>query len=111
MKYCYEQKRPTRRIPLIACIAAIGATLTFTLPDAAHAQEVTPPPVPTGLEVAAPNSAFLVGHAIGTQNYATFVQRLNTVGGAMPATGCDQPTDIGKKAFVPYTADYFFFKP
>jgi len=40
----------------------------------------------------------------------TFVQRLNTLGGLAPATGCDVPTDVGHKAFVPYTADYFFYK-
>jgi len=40
----------------------------------------------------------------------TFIQRLNTVGGLAPATGCDLPTDIGHERFVPYTADYFFFK-
>ena len=28
-----------------------------------------PPPVPTKLQVEPPNEAFLVGHAIGTQNY------------------------------------------
>ena len=39
----------------------------------------------------------------------TFVQRVNTSGGNAPATGCAQASDIGKKAFVPYTADYFFF--
>ena len=40
----------------------------------------------------------------------TFIQRVNTVGGLAPTTGCDVPTDLGKKAFVPYTADYFFYK-
>jgi len=40
----------------------------------------------------------------------TFVQRLNTFGGLAPATGCDIPTDVGTKAFVPYTADYFFYR-
>jgi len=40
----------------------------------------------------------------------TFVQRLNTFGGLAPATGCDVPTDAGNKAFVPYTADYFFYR-
>jgi hypothetical protein len=39
----------------------------------------------------------------------TFIQRLNTSGGVAPPTGCSRPTDVGKKAFVPYTADYFFF--
>jgi hypothetical protein len=41
---------------------------------------------------------------------ATFVQRLNTVGGLAPVTGCDDPQDIGRKAFSPYTADYFFYR-
>ena len=40
----------------------------------------------------------------------TFIQRLNTDGGSAPSTGCAQASDIGKKAFVPYTADYFFYK-
>lgn len=41
----------------------------------------------------------------------TFVQRLSTQGGLAPATGCDNPQDIGRKAFIPYTADYFFYRP
>jgi len=40
----------------------------------------------------------------------TFIQRVNTSGGVAPATGCSALTDIGAKAFVPYTADYFFYK-
>ena len=39
----------------------------------------------------------------------TFIQRVNTSGGLAPATGCSQASDVGKKAFIPYTADYFFF--
>jgi hypothetical protein len=39
----------------------------------------------------------------------TFIQRVNTVGGLAPSTGCANAADVGKKAFVPYTADYFFF--
>jgi hypothetical protein len=39
----------------------------------------------------------------------TFVQRVNTSGGLAPADGCSQASDVGKKAFMPYTADYFFF--
>ncbi len=39
----------------------------------------------------------------------TFIQRVNTVGGLAPPTGCSNSTDVGKKAFIPYTADYFFF--
>jgi hypothetical protein len=40
---------------------------------------------------------------------ATQIQRLNTAGGVAPATGCAALEDVGKKAFVPYTADYFFY--
>ena len=40
----------------------------------------------------------------------TFVQRLNTTGGLAPSTGCSSLADVGNKAFVPYTADYFFYK-
>jgi hypothetical protein len=39
----------------------------------------------------------------------TFIQRVNTNGGLAPQTGCATLADVGKKAFVPYTADYFFF--
>lgn len=39
----------------------------------------------------------------------TFIQRLNTAGGLAPSTGCSAATDVGKQAFVPYTADYFFY--
>ena len=40
----------------------------------------------------------------------TFVQRLNTTGGLPPSTGCSSLSDVGNTAFVPYTADYFFYK-
>ena len=39
----------------------------------------------------------------------TFIQRLNTSGGIAPSDGCTESPDVGKKALVPYTADYFFF--
>jgi hypothetical protein len=38
------------------------------------------------------------------------VQRLSTSGGVAPKTGCSSIADVGKQAFVPYTADYFFHK-
>ena len=202
-----KAQQVARGILRTAAATAFGLVSTVALPQAAHAQTVTPPPVPAGLEVEAPNEAFLLGRGVGTQNYVcqpadslgrvawtlftpeatlfsdqreqltthffspnpaegfivrvtwqdsrdtstvwarliksvpdpngsgaipwlklqaagtqdgptggdtlsrtTFVQRLNTVGGSAPATGCDIPTDIGHKAFVPYTADYFFYK-
>ena len=42
---------------------------------------------------------------------AAFIQRLNTAGGQAPTTGCSQTTNIGAVALMPYTADYFFYKP
>jgi hypothetical protein len=196
--------------------SAMAAMLGLGLMGAgqiAHAKHVTPPPVPADLEVPEGNTAFLVGHAIGTQNYVclpsgagfayvlftpeatlfddhgrqiithffspnlaptdpdetagtiratwqdsdtstvwakatasashtdfpdfveegavawlklmvvgaqdgpgggdtlsdtTFIQRLNTSGGLEPSD-CTSAADVGKKAFVPYTADYFFY--
>jgi hypothetical protein len=40
----------------------------------------------------------------------TFIQRLNTTGGKAPSTGCALSTDVGNRAYVPYTADYYFFR-
>ena len=41
---------------------------------------------------------------------AAYVQRVNTAGGIAPATGCKNAKDIGKKALVPYTTEYIFFR-
>jgi hypothetical protein len=40
----------------------------------------------------------------------TWVQRLDTVGGAAPATGCDAG-HLQAEVMVPYRADYFFYHP
>jgi hypothetical protein len=40
----------------------------------------------------------------------TFIQRLNTIGGLAPKTGCTSLDDLGHRAFVPYSADYFFYR-
>ena len=45
-----------------------------------------------------------------TLTATTFIQRVNTFGGVAPSDGCSGLTDVGKKAFVPYEADYFFYK-
>ena len=206
MKNCNAlENRTARRIPLIACATAL-AVATVAAPPA-HADRVTPPDMPNDIQVPAGNKAFLVGHAVGTQNYiclpsgagfkfvlftpeatlfadnerqvithffspnlspippeilgtiratwqhsrdssivwggqaiaapvadaipllllpaagvqdgptgghtltaTTFIQRLNTAGGLAPAAGCSQLANVGAKAFVPYTADYFFYK-
>jgi len=57
----------------------------------------------------------VVGHLDGPNGGATlsptkFIQRVNTVGGLPPSTGCSSLADVGKSAFVPYKADYFFWK-
>ena len=203
MKNCHiPENQTTRRILLVTCAVALAVAFTVALPQAAHADRVAPPPVPSTIEMPAGNTAFLEGHAVGTQNYiclssgwtffgpqatlfndsdeqvithflspnpdeggtaratwqhsqdtstvwgvaiasysnpgfvargdipllllqvvgaqagptggrtltaATFIHRLNTSGGVAPSTGCTA-SDVGKKAFVPYTADYFFYR-
>jgi hypothetical protein len=37
---------------------------------------------------------------------ARYLQRVNTTGGAKPTKACD----VGAVEFVPYTADYIFFR-
>jgi hypothetical protein len=41
---------------------------------------------------------------------ATYIHRLNTAGGVAPATGCSLAADVGRRVFVPYEADYFFYR-
>jgi Protein of unknown function (DUF3455) len=55
----------------------------------------------------------VVGDQVGptgghTLTATTFIHRLNTSGGVAPSTGCIL-SDVGKRALVPYTADYFFY--
>jgi hypothetical protein len=187
------------------CYTLIGLAFTVAVTPSPFAQTVTPPSVPTDIEVLAPSEAFLLGRATGTQNYVcqpvgplgrvawtlftpqatlfdeandqlithffgpnpaensivraawqdsqdtstvwaravasvvvtpdaipwvklqtagtsvgptgggtlartTFIQRVNTRGGLAPPTGCERLADVGGKAFVPYTADYFFYR-
>ncbi len=75
---------------------------------------------PNGAVTVDPNAiAWLLLDVVGAQNgptggdkltETTFIQRLNTTGGLAPSTGCSSLTDVGNQAFVPYTADYFFYK-
>jgi hypothetical protein len=51
----------------IVTLLAVG--LLALVPSLARADEVEPPPVPANIQVPAGNKAFLVGHAVGTQNY------------------------------------------
>src|SRR5262245_40336192 len=54
---------------LTSVVAAMLGLGLMGAGQAAHAKDVKPPPVPANLEVPAGNTAFLVGHAIGHQNY------------------------------------------
>jgi hypothetical protein len=79
--------------------------------------------IPAGTDPSCPNSgsiACLLLQSIGTEKgpaggkvmtQVTFVQRLNTKGGSAPADGCAVSTDVGKQTLVPYTADYYFYRP
>lgn len=209
MNNCNIRENQTKsHIRLLVYIAAVVVAFVGARPQPSYADPVTPPSVPANIEVPAGNKLFLVGHAVGTQNYiclpsdtsvkfvlftpqatlfdkhqqvtthyfspnpleggtiratwqhsrdsstvwgqvidghsssdptlvapgaipwllitvvgtqaghtgsdtltaTTFIQRLNTSGGVAPATGCTSPADVGNRAFVPYTADYFFYK-
>jgi hypothetical protein len=185
----------------------VAAAIALAAPFAAMATHIDPPKVPDTLAVPAGSKAFLIGHAVGTQNYiclpdgagakwvlfgpqatvfddagkqimthflspnpaesgtpratwqhsdrtsavwamkvaesddaryvepgaikwfllkvmgaeegsrphdrltqATVIQRVNTSGGVAPASECTATGDVGKTKFVPYTADYVFYK-
>lgn len=44
----------------------------------------------------------------GVFSKTTYVQRIDTVGGVAPATGCDA-ANVDKEVSVPYTASYYFY--
>jgi hypothetical protein len=70
MKKCNAiESHSTRRILPIACATALAVAFTVSLPQPAHAAQVTVPPVPPNIRVAAGNHAYLEGHGVGTQNY------------------------------------------
>ena len=227
MKNCNApENQAPRRILRIAWATALAVAFTVSLSQPAHANQVTPPPVPPNIQVPPGHKAFLEGHGVGTQNYVCvpsassaigvafvlftpeatlfddddkevithffspnpfehntnpavvapgmirvtwqhsqdtstvwakvnvnpdgssgsssdpafvapgavawlllkvvgaqdgptggdtltatkFIQRLNTSGGVAPSTGCTSSADVGNQAFVPYTADYFFYE-
>src|SRR5262245_36102598 len=74
---CPRSRNPTMKDVLMkhtstlltSVVAAMLGLGLMGAGQAAHAKRVVPPPVPANLEVPAGNTAFLVGHAIGTQNY------------------------------------------
>jgi Protein of unknown function (DUF3455) len=40
----------------------------------------------------------------------TFIHRLATTGGLKPATGCSEFANVGAIVYIPYTADYYFYR-
>ena len=208
MKHCSAHTPPyTARRRWTTSVAALAGACLAMLSQGLSAHELTPPPVPTALEVPAGYRPFLLGHATGTQNYlclpsssgfawtlfgpqatlfnddetqiithflspnpeeggtaratwqhsrdtstvwakaialssdpdvvepgaiawlllqvvgadrgptgghrltkTAYIQRVHTLGGLEPSTGCAQALDVGKRALVPYTADYVFYK-
>jgi hypothetical protein len=74
-----RQAKTTARVrKLFVATLALGCAFGTI----AHAQNVTAPPTPTLITPPAGNSAFLVGHAVGTQGYVC----LPTVPGASTAS-------------------------
>src|SRR5215216_7564161 len=58
------------RLSAASIVLAGVAALAFAAPSAGPAYaDTTPPPVPDNIKVPAGNKLFLVGHAVGTQNY------------------------------------------
>ena len=60
------------------------------------------------LQVAGAQYGPTLGHKLTA---TTYIQRVNTAGGLAPAEGCSAATDVGRKALVPYMADYVFYRP
>lgn len=54
----------------VALAATLLVPVGIELTHAAAADDVTPPPVPSTLEVGEGQQAYLIGHASGTQNYS-----------------------------------------
>jgi hypothetical protein len=50
------------------------------------------------------------GKGAGVLGKTSFIHRVNTAGGLAPAADtCDSLQEVGRQAFVPYTADYIFY--
>jgi hypothetical protein len=64
-----SKNQAARRILLVACGATLAMALMVSLPQPAHAQRIIVPPVPDKLQADQGSEVFLVGHAVGTQNY------------------------------------------
>ena len=69
-RHSTQIRRSFRRMNSLACIAALAGSFMTSLPRLVHAaSHITPPPVPAILQPPEGHKVFLVGHAIGTQQY------------------------------------------
>ena len=85
----YKVGQQTRKTALVQSllIAALVFACAFGTVTFAAAQKVTPPTTPAKIAPPAGNSAFLVGHALGTQGYVCLPKGTGaswTVNGARP---------------------------
>lgn len=64
-----SKKASSLRRLMTTGISTVALWGSFGMVVPARAQTVTPPPVPAAIQVPPGNTAFLVGHAIGTQDY------------------------------------------
>ena len=74
------EHQTTRRILPLASAAALAVAFAVSLPQPAHAGQVTVPSVPANIVVEAGNKAFLVDHAVGTQNYVCLPSATSATG-------------------------------
>ena len=106
--------------PALVAVGPIRATWQHSRDTSTVWGQVKPGNSSSDPAFIAPNAiAWLLVTVVGADNgptggdtlaETTFIQRLNTSGGVAPSTGCASSTDVGHLAFVPYTADYFFYK-
>lgn len=67
--YHAHTNQTTRRILLLACVTVLTGVLIAEIQPADANRDFVSPSVPDNLEVTAGNKLFLVGHAVGTQQY------------------------------------------
>ncbi|MFL5312359.1 MAG: DUF3455 domain-containing protein [Myxococcales bacterium] len=106
--------------PAVSAVGPIRATWQHSRDTSTVWGQVKPGNSSSDPAFVAPDAiAWLLVTVVGADNgpaggdaltETTFIQRLNTSGGVAPSTGCNSGTDVGHLAFVPYTADYFFYK-
>ncbi|MGZ6124258.1 MAG: DUF3455 domain-containing protein [Myxococcales bacterium] len=113
--------------PALFAVGPIRATWQHSRDTSAVWGLVKPPSPENPLGDASTDQKFVAKNAIawlkvtatGSQNgpeggdiltNTKFIQRLNTAGGVAPSTGCSTLAELGHLAFVPYTADYFFYR-